>query len=281
MSHVRHYAILRGGILCTWLVKLATERSEMLATLPTSLVDSSTVDGLAIRLLGAPGLLCLRYGAAIGCVLLLVSARFAAVGAVGAAVGIVVTQYLARAVSFNNHAEIPMILAALLLCQYELCDKVRGERGTDVRAAHRLLIMAILYYWPYTMIGVHRLIFGLDWILSDGLQRTMIIRALEHRGMNWDGGLDVARSPFLFAMVTPVALLSTVVEAFSVLAVLSRWFRSFWTVWMLGFHMAITLTMDICFWENAVVGVLVWWAMPCWLAGRAKLALPSKSGPTL
>jgi hypothetical protein len=72
----------------------------------------------------------------------------------------------------------------------------------------------------------------------------------------------------------------TVFEIGSPFALFSRWFRNVWLAVLVPFHFSTLFTMDIFFWENVILSIVLWPSFPYLLVVRANRFTAGRSSPS-
>lgn len=182
-----------------------------------------------------------------------------------ATVCFVVTQALPRALqAVVNHAQVPVMLAAMLLSLGPSTDALVlwPKRPRDTRRdpgayqATLVLIVAMICV-GYTFIASHRLAYG-GWALfsSDSLSQWLVQRNLSATNPEASLGLAIVRTPWLATAAQVSFPLLTSLELLAPLCLFSRRFRWVFVPGMLAAHAGIYLLMHISFSQLACLYVL-------------------------
>lgn len=180
-----------------------------------------------------------------------------------ATVALIVTQSVPRVVQgFVNHAQVPIILFALVLSLAPSTDALTLWPRRRVSPAPRdyqstVVLMLTLLCLGYLFIAAHRVAYG-GWELfsSDSLTQWLIRRNLNGSNPDASLGVIVARNPILATIVKASFPLITALELSAPLCVLSRRYRWFFVPCMLTVHVSIFLLMHISFSQLAFLYVV-------------------------
>jgi hypothetical protein len=180
--------------------------------------------------------------------------------------------------AFTNHAQaLPlMILVGLAATGLALpqptsrvCEgdgKRRGGRGQvrqitwalEVRWLVRLLVAL-----PYTFVGINRLAFGgFDLFGSGALAEYLAVTARVQSAYGFALGQAVVQSVWVLSVMQAAFVVTTVLEAGTLLVFMSRVFRLMWLASMSLFHVGTLVMMNIFFWENLILMWVVFATVP-------------------
>lgn len=176
---------------------------------------------------------------------------------------------------FVFHATVLLlVMAGVLVCSPAADGFAAGGRKNGAERpveAYRfpLLVMLTAGLFCYTFIAVHRLVVG-DYAVFNGesLRAWLLVRSQEPATNAFRLGTTVVNSPLMFAIYKAGFLVSTVMEAASLVCLYSRRFARVWLVYFLVFHVLSVLTLNIFFWENSLMLPLLMLPLGAWVAGR-------------
>ena len=180
-----------------------------------------------------------------------------------ATVGLVVTQMLPRSVQgFVNHAQVPIMLCALLLSVGPASDSLTIWPRPRIIPGRRdyqstVVLMLAMICVGYLFISAHRIAYG-GWELfsSDSLAQWIVRRNLGAPSAETEFGMMLVRNPTL-ALIAKIAFpFITLLEFSAPLCLLSRRYRVFFVPVMLSVHLMIYLTMHISFSQLALLYVV-------------------------
>ncbi len=249
--------IVRAGVGVVWIVKLAAEPLSFYADLPRSMLDPpGALRFVPDRVWSAV----LTHGFLTGFkfALLALVALFA-LGvkpyrpiAIAAAAGLTFHEGLVRGMTFVNHQEL-----ALLYCTLILAVLPSRRRATPALDRAALTFMAVVALVPYTFIAAHRLAFSAPRIFTGASLSTFLgsLSGLDRDG--WGLGLRLMDHPNLMVLAKGVFAVTTVFELLAPFCLVDGRFRRVWLAVMIPFHISTWFLMDILFWENLVLAVLL------------------------
>lgn len=162
-----------------------------------------------------------------------------------------------------NHSKFVMLYAAWVLAAFPSADGLslwprRGAPAPPVMYAAPVIAISLLILVPYSMIGAFRLgRSGPEIFLGDAVKNWFLKRAYEANATGFRFGIVVAEDAALLAMTKVGFGITGILELLSPLCLVSRWFRWLWLPAMIGFHFLSLVTMNIFFWQNSVLILLV------------------------
>lgn len=182
----------------------------------------------------------------------------------GLATGLlIVSQLIPRGVlGFVNHAQVPLMLCAVVLCFGSSTDALTLWPRRKAHAVPRsyqatVILMPTLICLGYLFIAAHRVSYG-GWELfsSDSLSQWLVRWNLRSADPESSLGLMVVRNPALAAMLKASFPLTTLLELSAPLALLYPRYRRIFVPAMLLVHLGIYFLMHINFWELALLYVV-------------------------
>jgi len=161
--------------------------------------------------------------------------------------------------SFLNHAEVAIFVALFI---FSGTNFLRDESDcTNRRCIHVFYFFsmsAIVLVICYSLIGIYRLIYGgIDILISDYMLLTVTERSLERINSTHVIGLSLIKYSWFVHMLKAGFCLTTLLEILSPLVFYSKKFRYAWLVVMIPFHVSTLFLMNIFFWENILLLVLL------------------------
>lgn len=182
-----------------------------------------------------------------------------------ATVGFVFTQAIPRALQgSSNHAQLPVMMAAMLLSLGPSTDalvwwpqRARRPHPTPTDYQSTLLLLALVVCTSYTFIAAHRFAYG-GWTLfaSESMQQWLLVWNLGEHNPESTLGMQVARTPWLAAMIKWSFPVLSSVELLAPLSLISRRFRLVFLPTMLAMHTGIYLLLNVSFSQLACLYVL-------------------------
>jgi hypothetical protein len=162
-----------------------------------------------------------------------------------------------------NHSKFVMLYASWVLAMFPSADAVslsrrRAAPAAPIMYSAPVIVISLLIIVPYTMIGVFRIgRSGLGVYFGDAIKDWFLHRSYESNATGFRLGIVVAESAFLLAATKLGFAVIGILEVLSPLCLLYRWFRWLWIPAMIGFHFLSLVTMNIFFWQNVVLILLV------------------------
>jgi hypothetical protein len=233
------------------------------------------------RLRSVAGLTALRGGIAVGAVLCMLGVRGHRAIA-GLTVGLWLVFEGALYLGASSHRQLATLYCAMILAAFPAADglSLRARRhppqGSPELYAAALRLMAFSLLLTYAFTAFYRLAHGSPQVFWDG---SMVAHLVGNSGRNgtfgFTYGVELVRALGPHTWVLDVAFfVGTVLEALALVCLLSRPFRRVWLGFVLVFHTANWLAMNIEFWLNCGLAVLLLldrdpWRPPGERGGRA------------
>lgn len=177
-----------------------------------------------------------------------------------ATIGLILFQGVTRGFTgFVNHAQLPLILFALVLCfapadqALTLWPRRRRQIAPSAWQFTLVTLMALLCF-GYLFIGAHRLAYGgIELFSSASLQQWIVYWNLDAPDLSTRIGMQVVNQPVLSRLASVSFPLITMLEVSAPLCLLSGAYRKFFAPTMLSVHLGIYLIMRINFLELALL----------------------------
>ena len=161
---------------------------------------------------------------------------------------------IVRGFGHMNHAEIPMLLAVYVLA---IASWQRDRQWNP-----EPLTIAIIVVATYVLTGMRRVMAGgLDVHASDAIIFWSLENGLRDSGLPFGWGTLIANYPAVWPWMKASFTGITALEIAGPWCFVSAWFRRLYFVGMLGFQLGTLLIMNIAFWENMVL-LIVLFAVP-------------------
>jgi predicted DCC family thiol-disulfide oxidoreductase YuxK len=164
---------------------------------------------------------------------------------------------------FFWHGQFALIYCAVILAISPCVDAYRISAarspaiGRDAAYKAAPLLIGVAMTACYALLGIRRIVEGNVAIyFDDTLLNYTAVRAFEQAFFTFQFGLWPLHSPALAILLKLGFAVVTIFEALSPLAVISQTFRRVWVCVILAFHVTTLLTMNIWFWENALLVLL-------------------------
>ncbi len=260
-------AAVRTGVFGLWLFKTAVNPIERLAALPAAFFQPIGVlrvipTSVWQALLSGPGLVALR-AVTIACLTLSLIGRWRVPAAVASAVLLVLLQGLVRGVGYVNHNELVLLYAAIVLALAPLVDRWARRQPASASPSERsdlpLVIISVILCFSYTFTGISRLVLGLPAVFHpDTILMWTLMTSHQTTDYGWELGRQVLALPPPLRAGLAVGLVAvTVFELLAPCCLFSRRFRLVFLLVMVPFHAVVFVTMNILFWENLALFVLL------------------------
>lgn len=273
-SSQRYVTWLKAFVFGLWMLKAVLDPIQDLAMLPQSIftrtMPLTLVPGSVIRfLLSGEGLLLLRFGVVLACAICLVP-KTARWSYPVACVLITTYQAVLRGYGHVNHAEVPLILAAYLLCISAFFRF--GDRRPEP------LVISFVFLGSYMLTGAYRLVYGgWDLFSSDTLTFWMGDHSLHPTTFHFGAGMWIVAHPECWVFLKVLFVIATLAETIAPLALISPGFRRFFLVTMIGFHLFNLVAMNILFWENVALLVFLLGVRSDGVVGQRRAAADAES----
>lgn len=264
----RHLAVLRIAAFGLWFGLIATTDTVLYAQFPSTMLDPRGLAHLLPleTLFGSPALLLgLKVAALVTCALAAFGTRPYPLWAGAAAVLVIVHDTLMKSLGgYANHAQAASLLILVVLAMFPAADALtiggRSPKHPATSWMYRAPVLAVgaLLTLTYSFIGARRLfIGGVGIYTDDSLLRWMVGRTLEYGAHDFDLTGLVLANRWVIPLLTVGMFVVTIFEVLSPLALRFPRFRRVWLVMIIGFHFFTLFTMNIFFWENIILLVLL------------------------
>jgi len=130
--------------------------------------------------------------------------------------------------------------------------------------------MVALFSMAYAFVGTRRLVTTPDIFIGDALPSWLIARSLEPSRYGFTLGLLVLEHPAMVAALKAGFIVTTAFEIFTAAILLNNTFRRLWIATMVPFHISTLLTMNIFFWQNTVMILLLFTGLAYRVGARAR-----------
>jgi hypothetical protein len=172
-----------------------------------------------------------------------------------------------------DHESILILLAGILMTCFTLADKrleSKGQTwptgpGVPTQAGVQMTAVLALLALVYTMVGVYRVVHGSPEIwTTHSLTFWALRNAYETVEPMAGWGKFVITYPWLAKMLELGFPVVTFFELTSFAILFSRWYRYAFLLMMVPFHMLSLFVLDVFFWENMMLYVLMFtfWYRP-------------------
>jgi len=271
--------LLRIVVFGLWLANVTMVHLEDVAAMPIDMLTGYGVlwlipqpvwqamwDPAALSVLKAVLVVALAW-------LILGLPRYQAV-AIVACILITIFDGMEKSLGHINHSKMLMLYSAYVLAAFPSADAVslaprRAPPARPVMYAAPVVAISLLIMVAYSMIGSFRIgRSGPGIFFGDGLETWFLKRSYEDNSTGFRIGIYVVEHAYLLALAKLGFLVTGILEVLSPLCLVSRWFRYAWIPTMLAFHCFSLLTMNIFFWQNAILILLVMTDCDAWVRAR-------------
>lgn len=184
--------------------------------------------------------------------------RFRAYSLLGA-LGFTIQQSLGRCVGFVNHADICLLFTLWILTAVPCTDGFSVHKRQRESAAHdiyanALVLITVVTLLGYVMIGAHRIAYSSpDIFLGDTMRFYLAQRLFLEDSLFWGLRLWVVEAPLIVLVMNAFFAFITLIEITSFFVIVSLRFRLVWLTVMVGFHFSTLILMNIIFWQNILL----------------------------
>lgn len=277
-SSARGLATLRVAVYGTWLVVLLAWPITSAGQLPSEWFSPR---GFARWLPGwmweysieSTTLSVIHALAILGCSALLLGVRPFRPLAIVTSLLLVYTETISKGFSgYANHGQSALLYAALILPYFPASDRlsIYGGKVSLRNAATYLAGMycvAMSLAVTYSLIGVERIAEGgWDIFTGDALLVDLVRTSHEYSRYGFNVVAWITHSAVLVMFLKMGFVVATIAEILSPFAIICRYFRYLWLVIILSFHVSTLITMNIFFWENVVLLLVLFVLFPEFIA---------------
>ena len=260
--------VVRFGVFGLWLAKIADDPTQRLAQLPAWFFERVGVMSLipagAWRALHAVAALTGVRIVTVVCLILSLGGRWRTPAALASCLLITFHEGLVRGIGHVNHNELPLLYAAYILALFPVVEALGRRASPAARPIDRsdvpLVLIVAVFTFTYALTGVSRLVLWTPgafhpntvttWILLNAYQPTAYY--------TWQLGRHVMELPYWGrGVLAGGLLLVTVFEVLAPCCLFSRRFRRLFLLVMAPTHVLVALSMNILFWENLAMFLLL------------------------
>jgi len=167
---------------------------------------------------------------------------------------------MAKSLGHINHSKFAILFAAWILAVFPANDgfalRPRAKKAPQVQYRAPMLAVATLIFLTYSMIGAYRMGNGIGVFYSDALGKWFLHKSFEANATGFTlGPWIVANAPIYYGAKVGFAVVG-VCELLAPLCLVANRFRRFWILTMVVFHCLSLFTLNIFFWENALLILL-------------------------
>lgn len=186
---------------------------------------------------------------------------------------------MAKSLGHINHSKMVMLLASYLVAAFPAADALSLRRGPALpERAHLyragVMMITVVMLLGYAFLGAYRLDKGGFEVYSgDAIKNWFLRRSYEQNPTGFTIGILVSENRAALFMAQVGFVITEFFEVTALLCLVFRRFRWAWMAWMIPFHVLSLLTMNIFFWQNVLLILVL---LPDWdrvLAARRERAL--------
>lgn len=263
----RSLALVRTLVLGIWMLLANNVDIAFYAEIPFADLQQAGLFGLLPesiwhRLMSnATALRCIQYALTASCLAAMLGLlRLPSLCAASVLVILQETIVRQSGVVYHETALAQYLLFTLTFFEFVAWRRHRKSLKPAADAPTILLVMATIMTLTYAITGVRRIAQGgTDLFFSDILGYWLIMHG--HDGiwgeMDWNFSRVILQSRVLYALLWMSFVIVTALEITLPLALFNQRFRQVALPILLVFHLAILLTMDIYFFENIVLLILL------------------------
>jgi hypothetical protein len=256
----QHAYAVRAAVLGLWLAIAASSHYGTYARLPHDMIIGR---GLGRLLLGRPALksfflsyqvlVTLKWSAVLGCAVAILKPRSWLWVTPATCAIIVVLDLLTKSTNgYANHAQLVPLFVLLVFGFFG------GRRYLPSQSAKVVWLASLMLIIPYTFIAMNRLIDGGPKLfLGDALLDDIALTSHWYAAYGFTVFLGLIAIPWLAASLKVGFFVTTLFELSSALTLVFRRFRMAWLAVIIGFHFITLFAMNIFFWENLVLSVVI------------------------
>ena len=280
-----HASAIRLAVLGVWLVIVAGSPYSEYARLPHPFIVGH---GVSRVLLGPeplksfffsyPVLMALKWAAVAGCAFAILRPNRWRWVMPAACACVVLLDMLTKATDgYANHAQLCPLFVLLVFGifggrRYLPVIGLRSSSSGPSRSAAVVWLASLMIIIPYTYISINRLREGGPALfLGDALLRDISYTSRWYAAYHFTIFLGLIGVPWVAAGLKLGFFATTLFELTSALTLFSRTFRLVWLAVIVSFHFITLFSMNIFFWENLVLVVVIFgwgvWRMDA--VGRA------------
>jgi uncharacterized membrane protein len=274
--------VVRAAVFLMWIAVVVPDPLSFLAELPPTMNHPLGVFGLvpdeAWRRLLEPGALGAFKAVLVGLLVL------AALGvrpyrsiALATALLLTVHQALLRGFTFDNHEELGLLVCTYVLVLFPSADgfawpRRRAPSSPPGVYSAALLAMATFLLLPYAGIAAHRLAFAAPGVfLGDSLPAWIAsLHSLDRDGSGF--GLWLLGHPTVVPALKAGFLVTTIFELLAPLCLIMPRLRRVWIAVVVSFHVLNWFTLNLFFWQNALLVLLVVTDTEAWVSHARRIA---------
>lgn len=260
-----HLAVLRIAVFGCWAIVISFFSPVSYATLPIELfkpwgIHSLFPEELFIFLLRKECLIFLKFTILIGCLLCVMGIRPFKPVAILTVILIFLFDFIVKGFNgFINHAQIAILFSAIFISFTPASDSlsvIKSEKRSSERNDYStpVLLSAIVLTYAYSFIGIRRLyIGGFDVFTNDALVTYIIRNSLNYSMYGFEYGITLISFDYVVILFKAGFFIVTIMEILSPFIFFNRYLRYTWLSVIIPFHFISLFTMNIFFWENILL----------------------------
>ncbi|REL33198.1 hypothetical protein DYD21_13165 [Rhodohalobacter sp. SW132] len=261
-------AFLRVTVFGCWLIIAILFSASNYAQLPIEIFEPwgfhAVINFLQPEtlhiILSAPFLLFLKIGTIIGCSLLIAGVRPFRTVAIVTVIFIFLLDFVIRGFNgYINHGQIVIYFAAIFLCfsaasnRWSLFGKDEMNQSPN-KYSFPIILTATTFSFVYAFIGIRRFVRGgMEIFTNDALLIYTVRNSLNYSNYGFELGLVLIEFDLVIVLLKTGFFIVTMMEVLTPYILFNRYLRYSWLVVMIPFHFSTLFTMNIFFWENILL----------------------------
>jgi hypothetical protein len=262
--------LFRIVVFGLWFAKFLALAPHRIAVLPSTLFDAPGILALLPEtvlesLHSRAGLVALKWAGLVSTAAAAIGLRpFTLVGAVAALAIVLIHGTVNGFGAYLHHTEFVLMYCAMILALFPACaDKlsiVGAKRRQEDNAAFAvpLFLCTAVLLATYSFVGTARVAGGgVDILQDESLRTWFVVRAMESAEYSHQYGVLLTDSLWLYRAMQLGFAVVTLFEFLSPLALFHKGFRVIWLAVVVPFHVMSLFTMNIFFWENLIIALML------------------------
>lgn len=279
-STARDLGIIRFTVFAIWLIIITLSPITSYSYLPVELFQPLGIFSLifpdsnsffTLLILSETFLFFLKYSLILGIILCMVGFRpFSYVAIPTVLLLFLIDGIIKGFGGFVNHAELGILYTTIILALFRSSDgfSIFNKRSDskeipDDYYTLPILLIALTLTLAYSFIGIHRFLYGgVEQFFNDSMFVHLTVNSLNYSKFSFDFGLLIVESKYLLTITKIGFLAVTIFEIASPFILLFKALRYLWLIVIIPFHLLSLFLMNIFFWENLILIILLFVYLP-------------------
>ena len=160
--------------------------------------------------------------------------------------------------SYINHAEVALCVTTIIFVIALFVKNATKSTNYELHIPFFFSLSAIVLTILYTQIGVYRLVHGgLALYFSEYMEMIVLERSLQRVDHYFSLGTIFVTHEWFKTLLKTGFILTTFFEISSPITLFFKRFRQVWLVVLIPFHISTLLLMNIFFWENVLLMLIL------------------------